>query len=1058
VALQKQVITLDFGFGGLDQKQDDKLVRPTRLAAVTDARFNKAGRIDKRPGFTPIESATTSGYAYTPSKLLANVDQLAVVDGIDDGSFPTVWRISSNGAFERINSSFFPPGVLGVPEIVCKPEGSRRTWGVVSGTAVQGTYDRADSENYYCIVHGYNSSPTTYISCEVFDRQTGALLTDFGNAFEGIAPRVFADPLGRDNFILAWRDDHSATTIQFRTIRVVSGVATSSTVTSLADETSVNDSDFDVIGVADANSSSSALAFVVFCKNTSGYKLNVCEWPVMGGASMTAAVVSTTTIAPGAGNCTRVAFSQLHNPSDTTANVRVLHFESGAGAGVRTTVFNHSRTIVLGPTTITSLTASVPEFMTGSTFSYTNAAGIVERVFLDYPGSVTQPYNRSLQIYGMNASNTAFSLTALGGLSLATRAAARPTGGVVYVWTTYSSTGQNTNFLLGVGARETVGAREVATLGQINHGYAYQSWYRAIDAQRGLPNLQWHAASGEYVCGMLQAKRVVRVLNMQNDAWAIQGVHFRGNEKGVGWLGVQNRNELLVTGGHLSLMNGVEGPIPAGPQLWPQIVTASSTTGGSMATGSYAVSGLFEYTDSAGRVYRSAPATPVTVTVSGTNNCIAVVAETYRLPDELQAKGRLRWVPFRTLVNTGQVYYRAHSATAITTAATVSVTLTLADATIAANEPLYTVGTVQPNWLPAAPIALATNGRRYLAVSGDRPTFVIEGKILGNTSGPAFFEEVGKEIAPHGDRIYGLASYLDKWFAFKSGAVFVAAGDGADNTGQNDTLSEFEPLSVGIGCVEPRSIVTTNAGVLFKSGRGIYIVGGDLQTSFIGAAVEDHNDATVVDSAYDKDGDRAYFVMSSGVTLVLTVFNTEAGYDFRWTVDNVGGNAVGYVPGRGRVVATSVSVTTSGSQRRTLFEESATYTDRNVSTTATPDFDLTSAWAPMATIQGFGRVWRANVLGQFLAGQASMTVTVQVGYDYADDFEETHTISSDDFDVQGDNARFEIRPRRQKCEAIRFRITQTGSDSGFSLNQIQLVVGVKPPDNRRGASHRARRQ
>lgn len=1032
MALQKQVITLDFGYGGLDQKSDEKRVLPVRFTELTDVRFNKIGRLDRRPGH-----AALGAISQTVSKIILADDSMIAVSEHNGNTSALALRVSSNGS---VTTTGLAPPRMPINELIADPTGTQRSFGTPNaiGTA-SGGWSRADSANYFLIVYTNGDSSGQFYG-EMYDKATGNFFKTAGGG-AGIRPRVWAHPDGRDQFLIGYNTS-TTTTISFQTVSDTTGAFT---VVGQPAEATVEQGEWDAWVCADNTQSTSAIIFVAYAKLASGIKIRTSPWPDSLGAGAT---LSTTTIAPTSGNVTRVSVFNAHNWSVSTANAnaRVAWFETVAG--IRTMTFNHSLTTVLPNNAVTTDT-TVPNFITGVTHS---GAGTSFNTWLaaEYDGAAN--YDKKIVGYLINTSNTAtgvFVNPPLKGLCLNSKMMAANNEATAYFWTAYSSTLQNTMFLTAFNFGDF--SSYAAHPARMFHTYG---WGPISRTDSGLPNMY---SSGAEIIAPAMALRRSTLLGFQQDQWAMYGLRINKSST-VGWLTAEIRDEAVLSGGFSSYINGAGGPLPAAPQLYPQIVSVSATTsGGSMALGTYAVSGIFEYTDEMGRIRRSAPATPVTFALTGTQNALVLTVEAYRLLDNLGDNNRLKFVPFRTLVNESQVYYRTVSITATPSVPSTHILVTNLndnDATVAANEPLYTTGGVFEDWQPDSPIALASNGRRCLAVSGRQPTFVMESKPITDKMGVAFFEDVGRSISPNGSRIYALASYLDKWFAFKSTAIFVAQGDGADVTGQNDTLSEFQPMSDGLGTTQPRSVISTSEGVVFNSQKGFFVIGGDLNATYIGDAVEDYT-SPVVESAYDDTNDCVYFVLADGTCLVLTWFITAKGVEPRWSVDTiVAANSIATLNGVRYFAPKAISGLPSSIYKETP----GTFIDANVSTTAVPAMTATTAWTAMGQVQGFGRIWKALCLGTFPPAQLSTTITVQIGYDYASTYAETHTIASTAFQQNGNNCQFEIRPARQKCEAIRFRITQgapaSGTAQGLFLNQIQLVVGVKANENKIPATSR----
>lgn len=106
---------------------------------------------------------------------------------------------------------------------------------------------------------------------------------------------------------------------------------------------------------------------------------------------------------------------------------------------------------------------------------------------------------------------------------------------------------------------------------------------------------------------------------------------------------------------------------------------------------------------------------------------------------------------------------------------------------------------------------------------------------------------------------------------------------------------------------------------------------------------------------------------------------------------------------------------------------------------------LTTAWVKLAGLQGFQRAYRAKVLGKYL-GQSSVTavgtIALEVGYDFDETFATAVQFSvvptTTTMPIQ-----FEHHLLKQKCEAVRFRLTWTSEVGAIRLTGISVLMGVK---------------
>ena len=96
-----------------------------------------------------------------------------------------------------------------------------------------------------------------------------------------------------------------------------------------------------------------------------------------------------------------------------------------------------------------------------------------------------------------------------------------------------------------------------------------------------------------------------------------------------------------------------------------------------------------------------------------------------------------------------------------------------------------------------------------------------------------------------------------------------------------------------------------------------------------------------------------------------------------------------------------------------------------------------TGWMKLSGIQDFGRVWRVLILGRYWTDH---TLTAKVYYDYDTSYVETYTITPNPLNGI---YQFNIHLARQKCEAMKIEIYDTGTGQSMDLTGITLQVGVK---------------
>src|SRR6185503_11990075 len=416
--------------------------------------------------------------------------------------------------------------------------------------------------------------------------------------------------------------------------------------------------------------------------------------------------------------------------------------------------------------------------------------------------------------------------------------------------------------------------------------------------------------------------------------------------------------------------------------------------------------------------------------------------------------GQTRVCFFRTQAN-GSIYYRDTNVQNISAylipgagGSLTSYSLTIADATLAAGDAIYTQGGSLPNWTPDGVVALCEHKSRLFCNDSGDPAITRYSKEFQQAEGVAFAQaNTIKHPAVNG-RVTAYASLDSTLIGFKDRMIFGISGDGPDDTGLNGTFSDGQIIFHDIGCINQRNLCRFRDGIVFKSAdKGWYLLTRDLQLQYIGADVESYNSKTVVSSEavalpeLDGSAEECRFLCSDGTLLIYNYYNGQ------WSTATLSG-CVDAVQSGGSYIVVNTS-TTAASAR--VFQQSlSTYADAFSNTSVTYQMTAETGWIKTNDTTGFQRIWDVIVFGTATGpGQLS----VDVGYDYETTYNETYTATMSSLTAAnytgGAQAepQMHFKPIRQKCEAIRFRIKDIpdpGNTTGvFKLTDISLECGVK---------------
>jgi len=304
-------------------------------------------------------------------------------------------------------------------------------------------------------------------------------------------------------------------------------------------------------------------------------------------------------------------------------------------------------------------------------------------------------------------------------------------------------------------------------------------------------------------------------------------------------------------------------------------------------------------------------------------------------------------------------------------------------------------------------------------------------------------------IPEDGGAITGLRVMANNLIVFKERAIYAITGDGPNNLG----FGQFGPaqlISSDVGCKNQKSIVSTPLGMMFQSNKGIYIITKQYQVGYIGAEVEAYNGATITRASVALDRNQVVFLSSDSRTLLYD-------YHFKqWsTFTNHQGTSATYWN----------NLYCYGRTDGEVYKESTTnFSDAG----ARVQLRLETSWVALNTLQGFQRVRRAMVLGEFKSGHR---LALDVSYDYEPlkrrlVFEPTTptTFGDPQPDAFGDGTpfgsgtatdgmetqtyQFRAHLPKQKCQSIKFYfedLARVGEylAEGYEITELMLEVGTK---------------
>ncbi len=512
-------------------------------------------------------------------------------------------------------------------------------------------------------------------------------------------------------------------------------------------------------------------------------------------------------------------------------------------------------------------------------------------------------------------------------------------------------------------------------------------------------------------------------------------------------------NDLHLTGGFLWMYDGVK-PVEHGFHLYPEDVTITTATGaGNITAGDYYYYAVYRWTDAQGNVHRSAPSLPVSQTTTTANSTNTIKVPTLRLTYKTAPNGVVIELyrgstdqPIAYLLKTYATCTLNDPSTDI-----VTITDTQAYTAISGNLILYTTGGVVENiGAPACSTATLYKQRLILVDAEDRNTLWYSKQVIQATPvemSDLFTIYVAPTISAGGPTgpVTALAAMDDKLIIFKKDAIYYLTGNGPDNTGASNDFGDPVFITSTVGCSNQQSIVFMPNGLMFQSDKGIWLLGRDLQTRYIGAVVEKYNSDTVESAITVPGTNQVRFSLDSGITLMYDYF-----YD-QWGTFNG-------IPSISSTIYQSLH-TFLDSFGRIYQENVGSYIDGSNPVL----MSFTTSWVNAAGLQGFERAYYFTILGQYMSPHK---LSASIAYDYVDSPTQITTLAPSNFSLAygddqlygstspyGGNSpveQFRVFLQKQKCQAFQITITESydgtlgvSPGAGLTLSGLNMVIGLK---------------
>lgn len=517
-------------------------------------------------------------------------------------------------------------------------------------------------------------------------------------------------------------------------------------------------------------------------------------------------------------------------------------------------------------------------------------------------------------------------------------------------------------------------------------------------------------------------------------------------------------SDLHLSGGFLWMYDGVK-PVEHSFHVYPEDIGVSTATGsGSLSAQQYYYYAVYSWTDAQGNIHRSAPSIPmgqVTTTASSTNTIkVPTLRLTYKTSPNSVKIEVYRW-------STGQqIPYLITSLTSPTvndpSTDSVTITDTAADSSISGNLILYTAGGVVENIAPPSCEIMALFKSRLFLVSSEDDTIWFSKQVIQGVPvemSDLFTIFVAPTTGSQGStgKTTAIGAMDDKLITFKSKngigtGIYYLTGVGPDNTGSNNDFTDTVFITSTVGCNNQKSVVFTPQGLMFQDPKkGIWILGRDLSTSYIGVDVEQYNDSNVLSAITVPGTNQVRFTLDNGITLMYDY------YFAQWSTFN-------NIPAISSTIYNGLHTYLDSSGQ--VFQElEGSYVDNGNPVL----LSFTTAWIQLMGLQGFQRAYFLYILGTY---STPHRLSVSLAYDYNQYPSQDVIISPINYNGNygsdvlygsgspyGGNSlteQWRIFIKQQKCQAIQVSVSEIYDPSfsvvpgaGLTISGMNMVVGGK---------------
>jgi hypothetical protein len=531
---------------------------------------------------------------------------------------------------------------------------------------------------------------------------------------------------------------------------------------------------------------------------------------------------------------------------------------------------------------------------------------------------------------------------------------------------------------------------------------------------------------------------------------------------------VQSNNNLHLVGGIKKIYDGISC-VEDNFNIFPEnadgygcsisLISGTSLNYNPLAPSFYQYIVVYEWTDNEGQVQRSGPSVANGITTTAAGQGAMLTGPMLRLTEKVNPRTGVIISIYRTQDSLPIFYKITDDNDPLVNDTTVDTwtfyDISNPDTIIASDENIYTNSQLGNSGPPSCSL-ISTYQNRLMINSNEDPGVIWfsqnkfeqdQYNTLSLDWNTTFVEGIDSNL---GNEITAIGRLDAQLAIFKPTSIFLLSGDGPNALATSDQFNDAQLLVSDTGCTNQNSLCfitqTPNSpgGLLFKSPKGIYLLGRDESITYIGAPVEKYNNLTITAAILLSQSNQVVFTTLEGTALVYNYFFNA------WTTWT-------------NLPAVSACV---WQDQLCILRENGEVSIQDITNTVWQDthlnnviepivYSVKTPWIKMNGLQGYQSVYSCLLLGTL---QGPHVLSCQVAYDYNSSIKGSVLINSNVvsnrwggntiWGAQGlwgnnqfANYQFQINIDQPRCEAIQFTFSDINNPTysqGFSLNGLVL--------------------